>query len=174
MSSSLNRNNENPSTKTSPSSLFCCVFSLFSSALPIHILSQNPIFILRIFQIIQCSCGAVQREYFQETLGRWRKNQYFDLARGFLKQLSIMTFTRLHTCPWQEPMEGVSLSFCLPSRMFRAIFLSFGPFHKKVMDYTVTSPLFSSSRLSLALSRVMECGTVAWFITSWRLWMASL
>lgn len=104
-----------------------------------------------IFQIIQCSCRAVQCGYFQETLG-CRKE--FDLAQLKKKQLSIMTFTRLHTCPWKELMECLSSSFCFPPHHLS----TFGLFHKKVMDCPVTSLLFSSS--SLSLSGVIECGRV--------------
>lgn len=58
----------------------------------------------------------MQRVYFQETLS-CRKE--FDLAQlKEKKQLSIMTFTRLHTCPWKELMEQLSSAFCFPLTIF--------------------------------------------------------
>ncbi len=121
-----------------------------------------------IFQIIQHSCRAVQRGYFQETLG-CRKE--FDLVQLQLKEkklLSIMTFTRLHTCPWKELMERLSSAFSFPL----TIFLPLVSFTKRW--WTAQWHLsFFLSLLSLSLLRDGVWKS-SWFITSWRLRMASL
>ncbi len=118
-----------------------------------------------IFQIIQRSCRAVQRGYFQETLG-CRKE--FDLAQLKEKNSFQLWHSQDRTPVLGKSWWNVSLAFSVsPSPSFYLWSLS----QKGDGLPSDISPFFLSL---LSLSCVMECGRVVWFITSWRLRMASL
>lgn len=72
------------------------------------------------------------------------------------RQLSIMTFTRLHTYPWKELMERLSSAFCFPL----TIFLPLVSFTKRWWTAQWHLSFFSISTLSLLRDGVWKSSMI--------------
>lgn len=156
ISVTLHINNQNPSSKNITVIVFCCFvlffYNLCSPALCLSTSSLKPFIYLEDFSYNKVLLWSSATWVFsgntrvQKKEWEFRSGPFFKTAFNYdIHKIAHLSLART---------DGRCLSFYLPVSLpecFTLFFYLLVPFAKKVMDYTVTSPLFSSSSLSLAL-----------------------